>query len=400
MSLLETFRTAFHALLSNKLRSLLTMLGVVIGVSAVVAMLALGEGTKADIETNIRSLGSDVLTVRPGQQQQGPVRAGTVETLKIEDAEALSAIDEIARVAPTANSSAQIKYFATNVSAQVVGVTPSYFIIQKLTLDKGAPFTDPQVRSRRQLVILGANVALRLFPSSDPMGERVKVKSLTFTVAGVLAAKGEGFSSPDDSVLVPISTHMNTLWHRDYINAITVQVNNENDIDSVKGQVENLLRLRHKIAAGAESDFNISSTKDVLATVGSITGLLTAFLAALAAISLLVGGIGIMNIMLVSVRERTREIGIRMAVGARRSDVLLQFLIEAVAVSVMGGLIGLGFGAGAAYALSKVAGTGFLLPVYAVVLALGVSLATGIGFGVWPARSAARLDPIEALRYE
>ncbi|MCC6574733.1 MAG: ABC transporter permease [Planctomycetes bacterium] len=400
MSIFETLRTAMRALLSNKMRSVLTMLGVVIGVGAVVAMLALGEGTKADIEKNIRSLGSDVLTVRPGQAQMGQVRGGNVETLKVEDAEAVGELPGILQVAPSAQASAQIKFLSNNVSASVVGVTPEYFEVQKLVTQYGAPFSETQVRGRRRVAVLGSNVAMKLFPGSEPLNQRVKIRGLSFQIVGVLAGKGEGFSSPDDQVLVPLLTHQTVLFGRDYITTMTIQVENENDLDNTKLEIEGLLRSRHRLRPEEASDFNISSTKDVLATVGQITGMLTAFLAALAAISLLVGGIGIMNIMLVSVRERTREIGIRMAIGARRGDVLLQFLIEAVVVSLLGGVIGLGVGAGIAFTLSKVAGTGFVLPLYAVALSLGVSLATGVGFGVWPARSASRLDPVEALRYE
>lgn len=400
MSILETIRTALRALMSNKMRSVLTMLGVVIGVSAVVAMLALGEGTKADIETNIRSLGADVLTVRNGPAQRGAVRAQTVDSLKLEDAEALTAVDNVIAVAPSSFGSAQIKYLSGNIGASVTGVTPAYFQVQKLNVEQGQVITDNHVRGRLHVCVLGANVFNQLFPLGDAVGNHVKIKGLSFQVIGVLESKGQGFSSADDSVLVPITTHMNTLFGRQFVSSITVQVASEELIDAAKTDVEAFLRMRHRLKPGDDSDFNISSTKDVLEAVGQITGVMTAFLAALAAISLVVGGIGIMNIMLVSVRERTREIGVRMAVGARRRDVLLQFLIEAVTVSVIGGLIGLGIGAGGAFALSKVAGTGFSLPIYAIVLSLVVSLATGICFGVWPARSASKLDPVEALRYE
>ncbi len=400
MSILETIRTALRALLSNKMRSVLTMLGVVIGVSAVVAMLALGEGTKADIETNIRSLGADVLTVRNGPAQRGAVRAQSVDTLKLEDAEALAAVDNVIAVAPASNGSAQIKRLAGNIGAQVVGVTPAYFQVQKLSIEEGQAITESQVRGRLHTCVLGANVYNTLFPLGNAIGEHVKIKGLSFQVVGVLVSKGSGFSSSDDNVLVPITTHMNTLFGRQFVSSITVQVASEDLIDQAKTDVEAFLRMRHRLKPGDDSDFNISSTKDVLETVGQITGVMTAFLAALAAISLVVGGIGIMNIMLVSVRERTREIGVRMAVGARRRDILLQFLIEAVTVSVLGGVIGLAIGAGGAYGMSKAVGTGFSLPVYAVVLSLVVSLATGVCFGVWPARSASKLDPVEALRYE
>ena len=400
MLLWETIRTALRALSSNLVRTTLTMLGVIIGVGAVVAMLALGEGARTDIESNIRTLGSDLLTVRPGQQSHGPVRSGTVDTLDVADANALALLPGVSNVAPTSMGAAQVKYASQNLSATIVGSTSNYFAIRNLETQAGQPFTHLHEQGRRRVAILGAKVARDLFGYDNPVGARIQIKGIGFRVEGVLAEKGESLGSPDDQVIVPLSTHQSVLFGQTYVQSILVQVADEDSIESIRGSLERTLRARHRIAAGGLDDFNIGSMQDMLSTINQVTGTLTALLGGVAAVSLIVGGIGIMNIMLVSVRERTREVGVRMAVGARRRDILLQFLIEAMVVSVMGGILGIGLGIGGAAFLSKMGGFGFLIPPYAVVLALITSLATGIFFGVWPARHAAHLDPVEALRFE
>ncbi|MCG3184329.1 MAG: Macrolide export ATP-binding/permease protein MacB [Planctomycetes bacterium] len=400
MSLWQTLSAALRALLSNKLRTALTMLGIVIGVAAVVTMLSLGEGARESIEGRISSMGANNLSVRPGQRRQGPVRSGAVQTLENEDAEALRVISGVVRVAPMATGGAQAKYLSANLNTTVIGTTPEYFAINNLELQRGQALSTGHIDGRRRVAVLGSEVALQLFGNLDPVGKRIQLKGLGFEVIGVLAAVGSSFVSPDDQTFIPISTHQATVFGQDYLTGIAVEVEGEDWVEPVQADIERILRQRHRLLPGDESDFNVMSTKEMLETVSEVTTTFTAFLAAVAAVSLLVGGIGIMNIMLVSVRERTREIGVRMAVGARRRDVLLQFLIEAVVVSMIGGVAGGVFGIVGGVLLAGWAQVEFVLPAYAVVLALAVSFFTGVMFGVWPARHAAGLDPVEALRFE
>lgn len=400
MPLWQTLRTSFRALLANKVRTALTMLGIVFGVAAVVSMLSLGEGARESIESRVSAMGANNLSVRPGQRRHGPVREGSVETLQPDDAQALARIQGVRRVAPMATSAAQAKYLASNVNAMVIGTTPEFLAINNLELVRGQWFSNLHDRGRSRVAVIGSVVAANLFGNLDPVGQRIQLKGLGFTVIGVLAAVGSSFISPDDQVLIPLSTHQSTLFGQDYLSGITVEVVDESWIGPVQAEIERLLRHRHKLQPGDQSDFNVLSTKEALEAVSEVTSTFTAFLAAVAAVSLLVGGIGIMNIMLVSVRERTREIGVRMAVGARRRDILLQFLIEAVVVSMVGGITGVAVGIAGGLALAGWAAVTFVLPAYAVLLALLVSFATGVAFGVWPARHAARLDPVEALRFE
>jgi putative ABC transport system permease protein len=401
MLALETLRTAWRALGSNKLRTSLTTLGMIIGVAAVVSMLAIGEGARASVEGRIRSLGANLLTVRPGAPMRGPVKQGRVETLTLADAQEIAKLPDVAAVAPETSSSAQVEYLASNMTSSIVGTTADYLGVHAFALAQGAPFTDYDLRGRRRVAIIGSNVAETLFGEGQAVGQRIQIKGLGFTVAGVLAEKGDsGFSSPDDQVLVPITTFQGSLFGTDFLSGISVQVATEDAMDGVQASIEQLLRLRHRLGASADDDFNVRSQAEMLETMGEVTGTFTALLGGVAAVSLLVGGIGIMNIMLVSVRERTREIGVRIAVGAQRRDVMLQFLIEAVIVSLAGGVVGLALGWLGANAISLIGGWETVVPLYAVALALATSLAVGVVFGVGPARRAARLDPVEALRHE
>src|SRR5688500_2331926 len=323
------------------------MLGVVIGVGAVVAMLALGEGARHSIESSIRSLGSNLLTVRPGAPSRHGVRGGggSVETLTLEDARALESIPGVLAIAPDASRSAQVKYLATNTNTTIIGVTPVWREVRNFEVARGAFIREADVIARRRVAVLGSTVASSLFAGLDPVGERIQIRGVSFLVIGVLVEKGaSGWSNPDDQVVVPISTFQRALFGMDWVSTISVQVESDDRMDEVQADVERVLRARHRIQPGAEDDFNVRSPTAMLASRGAITGTCTALLGGVAAVSLLVGGIGIMNIMLVSVRERTREIGIRKAVGARRRDILLQFLIEAVLVSVVGGLVGIALG--------------------------------------------------------
>ncbi|WP_438013728.1 ABC transporter permease [Sorangium sp. So ce315] len=400
MLIKETAKSAWRSLASNRMRTLLTMLGMIIGTAAVVAVLGIGEGARSSVEGRIRSLGANLLMVRPGSASASGVRSGTVKTLTEGDAEALKALDGVAAVAPERSGSAQLRYMASNLNASVTGITPAYLEVRSLSMGSGVPFSELDEQQRSRVVILGANVARQLYPGVSPLGTRLQINGNAFRVVGVLAEKGSGMGSPDDGVFVPLSTHRSVLFGQDHLSTISLQLASEDRSEVVIAQLEQLLRLRHRLRPDQPSDFEVRSQAEMLATMGQITSTFTTLLGSVAAVSLIVGGIGIMNIMLVSVRERTREIGVRMAVGARRRDILRQFLVEAVVVSLAGGIAGVGLGYGAAVLLSRFGDWATIVPPYAVGLALGVSVLIGITFGVGPARRAARLDPVEALRFE
>jgi putative ABC transport system permease protein len=396
----ETIRTAWRSLVSNRLRTALTALGMVIGVAAVVAVLAIGEGAKANVEGRIRSLGTNLVTIRPARART-VVRSSIVQTLTREDAVAIAGLAGVRSVAPEVSGSAQIRYRTANLSASVQGVTEEYLLVRSLDVGVGLGFTSLDDQQRNRVAVIGAQVARDLFADESPLGEQIQINGIAFRVVGVLEEKGAvGFSSPDDTVLVPLGTHQGVLFGQAYLSAINLQVADEKDSFAVQDRVSELLRLRHRLRPGDEDDFEVRSQTEMLETLGAITKTLTALLGSVAAVSLLVGGIGIMNIMLVSVRERTREIGVRMAVGARRRDVLLQFLVEAIVVSIAGGLAGIILGYVAAEAIARFGGWDTIVPPYALVLALGVSVVIGIVFGVSPARRAAMMDPVVALRQD
>ena len=420
MSPLQSIRVALGALLANKLRGGLTMLGVIIGVAAVIALMSLGKGAQAQITERVQSLGSNLIFVTPGQaRQQGPARAGQggAQTLSADDATAIEREiggTLVVGVAPErVVGGAQLIYGGQNVQTRIVGVTPSYQDIRNFHVNSGDFITDTQVEAAARVIVLGAGVALNLFGEEDPIGETVRVSignrsGANLRVIGVMEQKGGGsFQNLDDQAFVPMSTAATRLQPArnaraaEMASTITIQVVSEDDVDLAIQVVADLLRTRHRVA---EDDFVISSQKDFLETVNQVTGLFTAFLGAIAGISLVVGGIGIMNIMLVSVTERTREIGIRKAVGAKRRDILSQFLVEAIVVSVAGGLIGILIGSGISRAVSQLDLNGQSIPSIvapdAVLLAFSVSAAVGLFFGIYPAMRASRLNPIEALRYE
>ncbi len=401
MMIAETIRTAWRSLTSNRMRTALTGLGMVIGVAAVVAVLSVGEGAQSQVEGRIRAMGSNLLTVRPESGSSGGVRSGSVQTLSLEDAEALRQIPGVAFISPEVSGNAQIRYREQNRSASIVGVMPDYLQVRALEIGQGLGITDLDIRERQRVALIGSTIAKELFPNESALGLRFQIRGVAFRVVGVLAEKGDtGFSSPDEMVLIPISTHQGSLFGQDHLSSIGIAVATEPEMNMVQSAAEQLLRLRHKLRDDQENDFQIRSQTEMLATLNSITGTFTALLGAVAGVSLLVGGIGIMNIMLVSVRERTREIGVRMAVGARRRDVLLQFLVEAVVVSIFGGILGLALGFGAAALIANVGGWPTIVPSYAIAMSLAVSVSVGLLFGVGPARRAAKLDPVEALRQE
>lgn len=400
MDFRETIRTALRSLISNRMRTALTALGMVIGVAAVISVLAIAEGAKSSVEAQIRSSGANLMTIRPSRARIGAVRTGSVETLVRGDAEALAKLPGIAAVASECTGSAQVRYLERNAAVTVHGVTEDYFTIRAVEIDRGLPITSLDDEQRARVAVLGSKLALDLFGNESPIGKRIQIQNVTFRVVGILAEKGEGFLSPDDGVFVPLGTHQGVLFGQNYLTGISLTIEDENRTAEVRERVEQLLRLRHRIPPHLPDDFFVRSQTEMLQMMSSVTGTLSALLASVAGVSLLVGGIGIMNIMLVSVRERTREIGVRMAVGARRRDILAQFLVESIVISIAGGLLGLLLGIGAAEAIARFGDWATIVPGYSLFLALGVSTIIGLVFGVGPARRAALLDPVDALRQE
>jgi putative ABC transport system permease protein len=377
------------------------MLGVIIGVSAVIVMVSIGEGAKARVAENIKGLGTNLLVVRPGFDKKGPVRQTSVQTLTLDDAKAIAAqVPEVAQVAPEAGQTVQVKYLAKNTSTTVLGVTEAYAPVNNFRVTLGRFVDGEDVRLSRKVAVLGATPAKDLFGAESPLGRTIKVRGMNFEIVGLLEPKGQsGYRDPDDQILIPITTAQRRLFGLTHVRAINVQVASEPAMPSVEAGIETLLRRRHRLGPEAQPDFNVRNQKEVLDTMSQVTGTFGKLLAGVAAISLFVGGIGIMNIMMVSVTERTREIGIRKAVGARRTDILFQFLVEAVVLSVLGGVIGIGLGLGAAKGMAM-AGWETRVAGSSVMIAFAVAAATGAFFGLYPAQRASRLDPIDALRYD
>ena len=401
----ESVSIAIAALLSNKLRSILTMLGIIIGVGAVIVMISFGMGVRQNVTNSIASLGSNMLIVTPGSANKGGVRsaAGSNQSLKLDDAEAIQKrIKDIDYVAPTVNSSYQVVYGNQNWNTSVYGVTPDYMKIRSLTVASGSFITNADDNSRNRVAVIGSTVATNLFGTKNPVGSNIRIHNQPFKVIGVLESKGQSSmgSDQDDVVLVPLKTAQERLMGITYIRSINIQVTNTNDMDAVQEQVETLLRQRHHIRTGEDDDFNVRNLTSIMETMSSTTTMLTLFLGSIAAISLLVGGIGIMNIMMVSVTERTREIGIRKALGATFKDIMTQFLIESVVIGVAGGLLGVFFGVSISLLISHFSTFTTYITAAPIILSFTFSVGTGLFFGIYPAKKAARLDPIEALRYE
>ncbi len=413
-------RVALRALGANKLRTTLTMLGIIIGVAAVIALMSIGRGAQAQVTSQIQGLGTNLLFVRPGSTEQSGVRsaAGNAATLTLEDADAIASLPNVVAAAPEVGTLVQILTNGQNSNTRATGVTEDYASVRNASIAQGEWINRQQVDARSLVVVLGDSVAKELFPDSDPIGQTVRMSvgsrtGTNFRVIGVTEPKGgSGFGNQDDQVYVPITTLMARLFAQrtargvPNVSTVNVQVASESAMDETVQEIGDLLRTRHKVT---QDDFSIQSQQDFLNTFNQIAGTFTLLLGAIAGISLVVGGIGIMNIMLVSVTERTREIGIRKAVGARRGDILTQFLVEAVVVSVLGGAIGIALGGGLAALISTLqvpgagGGTSSLqtqVGVDSVLLAFCVSAAVGLFFGVYPATRASRLNPIEALRYE
>lgn len=402
----ESILIALEGLKSNKLRSILTMLGIIIGVGAVIAMVSIGLGVQQKVQNSISSLGSNLLIVMPGSNAPpGTVRlaAGSNITLTNQDAKAISKqVAGISYVLPAVSSQYQVIYGNQNWKTSVQGTTPDFLTVRNYGVSAGSFFSHSDDTSRARVAVLGQTVATNLFGAASPVGKTIRINQAPFRVVGVLSTKGQSSmgQDQDDLVLIPLSTAQDRLMGITYLNNISIQAKNADVINKVQEDVTTLLRSRHHLAAGVENDFTVRNMTALMATMTETTGTITVLLGNIAAISLLVGGIGIMNIMLVSVTERTREIGIRKALGATFRNVLLQFIIEAVAISVTGGLFGIAVGIIGARVISWVAGWNTIVAWWAIVGAFGVSVLIGLFFGVYPARKAALLDPIEALRYE
>ena len=401
----ESIAIAFTSLLSNKMRTILTMLGIIIGVGAVIVMVSIGMGVRQNITNSIASLGSNMLIVTPGSANKGGVRsaAGSSQKLKLDDAEAIKKkIKNIDYVSPTVNSSYQIVYGNENWNSSVYGVTPEYLKIRSLSVTSGSFITASDINSRNRVAVIGSTVASNLFDTTNPVGKNIRIGNQPFRVIGVLESKGQSSmgNDQDDVVIIPLTTAQERLMGITYIRSINIQVSDSSKMDLVQEQVESLLRQRHRIRTGQDDDFTVRNLTSLLETVNNTTTMLTLFLGSTAAISLLVGGLGIMNIMMVSVTERTREIGIRKALGATFKDIMLQFLIEAVIIGVVGGVLGILFGVESALLVSKVSTFTTYITVFPIVISFSFSVGIGLFFGLYPARKAARLDPIEALRYE
>lgn len=400
----ESFLMAWASLVANKLRSLLTMLGIIIGVAAVIALVSIGNGVKQDIENSISSLGSNLLVVLPGAPRTPGARPsqGSMKSLKISDYEAIAKLEGVKAASPMTNGSYVVIYQNKNWTTSVAGVNSNFQDVNNWTMTSGRFFSDKNVQNRERVAVVGQTVVKNLFADEDPVGKEIRVKNIPFRVIGVLKSKGNGTmgNDQDDTVLIPYTTSMERVEGIDYLRRVYVVAKDDEGIDRLQADIENLLRVRHNIKDTNLDDFNIQNMKSIMETVAQTTRTFTLFLGAVAAISLVVGGIGIMNIMLVSVTERTREIGVRKALGATYSVIVTQFLIEAVVISLMGGFIGIAFGIGASKVIGMVSGMSTIVSVPTIIMSFAFSMAIGLIFGIYPARKAAKLNPIDALHYE
>jgi putative ABC transport system permease protein len=396
VSILELLRLALSRLRTSRMRAALTMLGVIIGVASVVALVGVGQGTTSTITNRLNALGTNLLTISPtGQSSSGTT------TLTLDDADAIAKLDGVAAVAPEISTSQTVDRGTTSTDTTVVGTSADYASVRAFTVWQGTFLTAPAVDLGLRVAVLGATTADDLGITAQDLGTEIRIGGIPFQVIGILQPKGgSGFQDPDDQVVVPAATVQKYFVGGDSVRTIGVSTTDAADMATVKADITALLRDRHELAATDDDDFNVFDQTQLLEAATSISGTLTLLLGGIASISLIVGGIGIMNIMLVSVRERTREIGIRKAVGARRRDILAQFLVEALTLSLIGGLIGIAVGLLVSAGIGRLAGWGFVFSPSTVAVAVLFSLLVGVVFGVWPARQAARLDPITALRYE
>jgi putative ABC transport system permease protein len=407
MNLLMIIRVAFRALVRNKMRAALTMLGIIIGVAAVIAMVSIGQGASASVQAQIDSIGTNLLFVSAGAQNVGGVRSGTgdtgTNTLTVDDLDAIKReVPSVSMVTPSVNTRAQLIAGNMNWNTQLQGVSEQYPDIRKWSIQSGSFFTDADVRTAARVIVIGQTLADTLYPGSDPIGQDIRVSNLPFRVVGVMAAKGQDPQGrdQDDIAFAPYTTVQKKVLGRDRVQIAYVSAISQDATYTAQSQISDLLRQRHKLTAGEPDDFTVRNMTDIAEAANETSRTMTILLACIAGVSLLVGGIGIMNIMLVSVTERTREIGIRMAIGARSSAVRSQFLIESIVLSLTGGTVGILLGIGLSLAIPAMLGWPTLVSMMAIVGSVIFSAAVGIFFGYYPARKAAALDPIEALRYE
>jgi putative ABC transport system permease protein len=405
--LLELISESLGTLTLNKMRTGLAILGIIIGIGSVIALISLGQSSQKSIENSIQSLGSNLLTVIPGSQRSGGVQGalGGATTLTLDDALALTkdqTITTVSAVSPEFSRRSQVTAGANNTNTQITGVYPQYASVHKVTMANGVFITDRDVSALAKVAVIGPTAGSNLFGDGvDPVGQKIRIAGQQLTVIGVTTAKGgTGFQNPDDAIYVPLSTAQKILFGATNISTIAVEAKSADVMTDAQNEIGYFLLARHKISDPASADFSIFSQNDILNTASSVTGIFTTLLGGIAAISLLVGGIGIMNIMLVTVTERTREIGLRKALGAKKHIIVTQFLIESIILTLVGGIIGMLLGIGISFVLSKVINLPFTISPTSVALAIGVSGGIGILFGWYPARTAANLQPIEALRYE
>ncbi len=406
MNLLDLFFEGLNTLNVNKMRTGLAILGIVIGIGSVIALVSLGQASQQAVQSQIQSLGANLITVSPGSQQSGLVRGaeGGGTTLTNDDAKAIktsSSVTTIANVSPEYSGRSQVTTGSTNANTQVIGVEPIYTSVHKISISSGNFITQRDVDTMAKVAVIGPTVVTNLFNGADPIGQTIRVGTQTLTVVGVTVSKGgTGFQNQDDIIYVPLSTAQKQIYGKNYLSSIALEAKSSEVMVQAQDEVGYLLLSRHKLTDPAKADFSIFSQQDILNTVSATTGTFTTLLSGVAAISLLVGGIGIMNIMLVTVTERTREIGLRKALGAKKKVITTQFLIESILLTFTGGIIGVFFGIAASFAIAQFTSSPFVISPPSILLACAVSAVIGILFGWYPAQRAANLQPIEALRYE
>ena len=402
MLFFTVMKVALRSLVANKLRSFLAMLGIIIGVGAVISMLAFGAGAQRQVMDRVTAMGTNLLIVRPGNRGTGGVVSGTQQNLTLEDAQAIvTDVGSVLQLAPVVGGSAQVKYLGKNSRVSIIGSAPPYIPMRNFEVEKGRGFTEVEADKLAHVAILGPTTVTNLFDDNEAVGETIKLNGINFLVVGVLKAKGDqGFYNPDDQIILPYSTAMKQVFGVDKLREIDIEGVDKADINKLQDDIATLLRKRHRIQSGAANDFFVQNQAELIETASSFSRMFAILLGGIASISLLVGGIGIMNVMLVTVTERTREIGVRKAIGARNRDILSQFLIEAMLMSGVGGVIGVITGVGIASAVARFTNFSTIVETSSILLALSFSAGVGIFFGYYPAYRAAALDPIDALRYE